>query len=97
MSINWRTDFYHYYETELVYFRVLRNGTEIGRVAAFTSDGGAAWLMVTGGSSLTIEDISPSAGSNIYTVQYWMANTYGSFTETLFLKERYLSVAEIRP
>ena len=93
----WRTDFLNFYETELIVFIISRNGTEIGRTSAWTSEGGVSYNIIEGNVSLTVNDSSVPAGSNTYTVEYWMANSYPSNTESFFLGYSYLNVIEIRP
>lgn len=87
------TDDYNYYGPDLIYFRILRGGTEIARTAVFSND--QDWLFTNNNVSIVVRDI-PGGGSYNYKVQCWIPNTWAG-TESLLMKQRYLTVTEIRP
>ncbi|MGC9331030.1 MAG: hypothetical protein ACP5DZ_04035, partial [Bacteroidales bacterium] len=97
-SARWEIDTYNYYASEMIWFRILRDGTEIGRTAVFTDggvDGNGYFYFVDGNVSLEVYDTGASSGSHTWKVQYWMTD-YQSETESFFIGERYTIVKQIK-
>lgn len=96
----WELDTWNYYGSEMIWFRILRGTTEIGRTAVFTDggvDGNGTFWFVSGNVALDVEDTGVTAGANTYKVQYWMTNYQASFTESFYIGERYTKVVQLKP
>ena len=92
VHIRWKTDNWCYYAPETIWFRVLRDGTEIARSSIFTSD--IDWKILEGDGNIFLYDSGATAGSHTYTVETAMANTTGG-TESYYVQDGYITLIEI--
>jgi hypothetical protein len=93
VHIRWKTDNYSYYAPETIWFRILRDGTEIARSSMYTQDPG--WYILEGDGNIFYYDAGVAGGSHTYSVQTAMANSYSGGTESYWIQDGYITVMEI--
>jgi hypothetical protein len=91
----WEYNEWSSYAPQQVWFRILRDGSAIATSIAYFEP--FDWYIGDGNISINIQDTGVTAGSHTYTVDCWLANTYNTNTETMYIGERYLTVTEIKP
>ncbi len=92
VHIRWKTDNYTYWAPETIWFRILRDGTEIARSSMFTQD--PDWYILEGDGNIFYYDAGATAGVHTYSVQTAMANNSAGI-ESYWIQDGYLTLIEI--
>lgn len=94
VHIRWKTDSRCYYTPETIWFRILRDGTEVARSSMMTTDPG--FYILEGDGNIFYYDSGSGSGSHTYSVQAAMANTYTSYTESFQIMDGYITLMELK-
>ncbi len=90
-------DNYNYYVPSVVYFRLMRGGTEVARTAVMLSIAAGVpsgfWYYLSNNMSFNVIETGLS-GNQTYTVEYWLTNEYGG-TEYVRIGDRDMNVIEL--
>lgn len=92
VHIRWKTDNYSYWAPETIWFRLLRDGSEIARSSMFTQD--PDWYILEGDGNIFYYDAGATAGSHTYSVQTAISNNSGG-TESFWVQDGYITIIEI--
>ncbi len=83
---------YAYYAPDVIVFRILRDGVQIGKASVLTNESALNYYYWN--ANLSINDFTGDGAAHTWKVQYWMSNLT-SATECVFVEDRNITIEEI--